>query len=95
MPARCRPARENAAGDVQIPQRQWPCSAAQNSGDKQKSRGGGGGGMKDGEGERLWQQRDPGIEAPNARFNGNNKLLSQAIKSAFDTYLRAEVHCAI
>lgn len=28
-------------------------------------------------------------------FNGNNKLLSQAIKSASDTYLSAEVHCAI
>lgn len=25
MPARCRPARENAAGDAQIPQRQRPC----------------------------------------------------------------------
>lgn len=47
--------------------------------------------MKDGEGKR----ERPGSEAPNARFNGNNKLLSQAIKSAFDTYLRAEVHCAI
>lgn len=45
--------------------------------------------------ERLRQQRDPGSEAPNACFNGNNKLLSQAIKSAFDTYLSAEVHCAI
>lgn len=43
----------------------------------------------------LQQQRDPGSEAPNARFNGNNKLLSQAIKSAFDTYRRAEVRCAI
>lgn len=32
MPARCRPARENAARDTQIPQRQRPCSAAQNSG---------------------------------------------------------------
>lgn len=53
--------------------------------------------MKDGEGERegVWRWRDPGSEASNARFNGNNKLLSQAIKSAFDTYLRAEVHCAI
>lgn len=29
------------------------------------------------------------------RFNGNNKLLSQAIKSDCDTYLSTEVHCAI
>ncbi len=32
MPAQCRTARENAAGDAQIPQRQRPCSTAQNSG---------------------------------------------------------------
>lgn len=40
-------------------------------------------------------RRDPGSQAPIAHFNGNNKLLSQAIKSAFDPYLRAEGHCAI
>lgn len=45
--------------------------------------------------EADWQRRDLGSKAPNAPFNGNNKLLSQAIKSAFDSYLRAEVHCAI
>lgn len=52
------------------------------------------GGMKGGEGETLPKQR-PRERSPERCFNGNNKLLSQAIKSAFDLYRRAEVLCAI
>lgn len=48
-----------------------------------------------GGGARLAVER-PGERGPERPvLNGNNKLLSQAIKSAFDTYLRAEVRCAI
>ncbi|CAB1424544.1 unnamed protein product [Pleuronectes platessa] len=152
MPARCRLARENAAGDAQIPERQRPCRAAQRAGragggevggvqssaqhigggdetstnryqivqllstklflfavsslhlhikqtietsrEKRRRRRREEGGMKDERrGRGGGQTEGPESEAHDRpRFNGNNKLPSQAIKSAFDIYLGAEAN---
>lgn len=54
------------------------------------------GGMRDesGGGRDPGSAQTPGAR-PGRRFNGNNQLLSEAIRAALDGYLPAEPHCSI